>query len=301
MLRVHSLCVGPFGHLLRGLAGAAFALSAVSAQSPATSSPDCLAQLPPNVFTRVRVYLEATADSQSHKILPLADLFTQVVATRLRSELGAEGANLPAADSVLSWRQLGRGLVLTAHRDGRLNWSPNVEPDQPHLDPSAPLLERTLTAIRDEGERIFLPQDLGADSVTFRMSYEWPRPRPDGRTEPMAVRLAIPVFSLNVPWEKPAIARRKRGPKYPEGPLEGWAEGRVLLQFVVDTNGRADLQTLRELRRPRNLSDQLEAYYQDFAKAAIDWVKETEFAPAEIGGCRVRQLVQLPFAFKQRG
>jgi hypothetical protein len=191
--------------------------------------------------------------------------------------------------------------VLTAHRDGRLTWSPDVEPDQPYLEPSAPLLERTLSAVRDDGERIFFPPDLGTDSVTFRISFQWPRPRPQGGIEPMTVRLAIPVFSLNVPWEKPAVALGKRRPKYPVEPLEGWAEGRVLLQFIVDTNGRAELQTLRELRRPRHLSDQLEAYYQAFAKAAIAWVKETEFTPAEIGGCRVRQLVQLPFAFKLRG
>jgi hypothetical protein len=301
MLTVRSLFIAATVHALRGLAVTALALSAVGAQQSAVNSPgECLAQLPPTVFTRVPVHLEASADSQSSKILPLADLFTQAVATRLRSALGAEGVSLPPADSVLTWRQLGGSLVVTANRDGRFTWSPDADPDQPYFQPSAHVLERALAAVRDDGERIFLPEDLAGDSVTFRISYEWPRPRPEGVINPLTARFAIPIFSLNVPWEKPAVIVGKRRLKYPEEPLAGWAEGRVLLQFIVDTSGGAELHTLRELRRPQHLSDQLEAYYEAFAKAAIAWVKETEFAPAEIGGCRVRQLVQLPFAFKLR-
>jgi hypothetical protein len=261
---------------------------------------DCLAKIAASALTRVPVYLEAAAsDSQSRRALPGVDLLVQVVATRVRSALGATGDTLPHGDTQLSWRQLDGALSLTLYRDGRFIWAREPMPDRmaSFFEPSTELLERALAAARDEGERIYVPDELVFDSLAFSLRYTWPRPTPEGALAPLFARVAIPVFSLNVPWLKPAVTVRQGRVRYPEDPRQGFAEGRILLQFVVDTTGRAKMSTVRDLSRPQ-LPPKLAEYYRAFVAAAVSSVERTRFAPAEIGGCRVPQLVQLPFAFK---
>jgi hypothetical protein len=232
-------------------------------------------------------------------MLPGVDLFTQLVATRMRSALGAAEKELPQGDSVLKWNQLSGTVSLTTYRDGRFAWSRDTTPKPAwaFYQPSTELLERALAETRDDGELIFVPDELVFDSVAFTMSYTWPRPSSDGVVPGMIARLAIPVFSLSVPWEKPPVTVREPRVRYPEVPRLGYAEGRVLLQFIVDTAGRADLKSVRELGHPE-LSGALAQYYQEFLAAAIESLEHARFAPAQIGGCRVPALVQLPFQYK---
>lgn len=77
------------------------------------------------------------------------------------------------------------------------------------------------------------------------------------------------------------------GPAYPEMLRAAGVEGSVLAQFVVDTSGRADVATLRILQ-----SDH--ALFSDAVKSVLPKLR---FAPAEVGGTKVRQLVQQPFRF----
>lgn len=77
------------------------------------------------------------------------------------------------------------------------------------------------------------------------------------------------------------------GPTYPEMLRAAGVEGSVLAQFVVDTSGRADIATLRILQ-----SDH--ALFSDAVKAVLPRLR---FAPAEVRGVKVRQLVQQPFRF----
>ena len=75
---------------------------------------------------------------------------------------------------------------------------------------------------------------------------------------------------------------------YPEMlKVSGVGDGRVTVQFVVDTTGLADLRTWKVLETTNDL----------FAQAAKDGVSRARFYPAEIGGKKVKQLVQLPFTF----
>ncbi len=67
----------------------------------------------------------------------------------------------------------------------------------------------------------------------------------------------------------------------------GGADGKVTAQFVVDTTGRADMGTWKVLESTNDL----------FSQAAKDGVRKARFYPAEIGGHKVKQLVQLPFTF----
>jgi hypothetical protein len=62
------------------------------------------------------------------------------------------------------------------------------------------------------------------------------------------------------------------------------------VQFVVDTLGRADMRTFR-LLGPRQV-------YREFLQAVIDVLPRMRFSPPLYRGCKVKQMVQLPFAFK---
>lgn len=64
-------------------------------------------------------------------------------------------------------------------------------------------------------------------------------------------------------------------------------EGRVVAQFVVDTTGRAEMNSWKVLETSNEL----------FSQSAKDAVRGAKFYAAEVGGRKVRQLVQLPLQF----
>ena len=76
-------------------------------------------------------------------------------------------------------------------------------------------------------------------------------------------------------------------PTYPSMLQSAGVEGRVLAQFVVDTSGRADMSTFKVLETSHEL----------FAQAVRQALPRYRFFPAEIGGKKVRQVVQQPFTF----
>jgi len=61
----------------------------------------------------------------------------------------------------------------------------------------------------------------------------------------------------------------------------------VLAQFVVDTSGKADMGTFKVLETSHEL----------FSQAVRQALPRMRFFPAEIGGKKVRQVVQQPFTF----
>jgi protein TonB len=76
-------------------------------------------------------------------------------------------------------------------------------------------------------------------------------------------------------------------PRYPEALRSSGVEGRVVTLFVVDEKGRAEADSVRFLS-----SDN--ALFEDAVRRALPRMR---FIPAEIGGRKVRQLVQMPFVF----
>jgi TonB family protein len=95
-----------------------------------------------------------------------------------------------------------------------------------------------------------------------------------------------PYFEFQV--EKPAT--QKPGspkPRYPDVLRSTGLAGEVVAQFVVDTSGAIETSSLKFLKSSHKL----------FSKAVRDAAPLMEFEPATIRGRRVRQLVQLPFAF----
>jgi len=89
--------------------------------------------------------------------------------------------------------------------------------------------------------------------------------------------------------EKPASAAAGNPqPRYPEVLKASGVEGEVLAQFTVLETGRADMDTFKIIRSSNEL----------FSAAVKNVLPKMRFLPAEIGGKKVKQLVQLPFEFK---
>lgn len=95
-----------------------------------------------------------------------------------------------------------------------------------------------------------------------------------------------PYFEFQV--EKPALPREGNpNPKYPSMLESSRVEGEVLAQFVVDTSGRAEMGTFKVLKASNDL----------FASSLKSILPQWRFYPAEAGGHKVKQIVQLPLKF----
>ena len=111
---------------------------------------------------------------------------------------------------------------------------------------------------------------------------------PAGKVEagPAVMPGAKPMRDFQV--EKTAVpARGSSAPRYPDALRLGGVEGEVLVQFVVDTAGRAEVSSFKVLK---SSNDQ-------FTRAVENALPLMRFVPAEVGGRKVRQLVQQPFTF----
>lgn len=88
--------------------------------------------------------------------------------------------------------------------------------------------------------------------------------------------------------QKPIALAKSLNYVYPRNARLANQSGSALVQFVVDTTGRA---------RPESIVC-MHATYKDFADAAMSAVKLMEFHPAELEGHKIEQLVQYPIDFK---
>ena len=88
--------------------------------------------------------------------------------------------------------------------------------------------------------------------------------------------------------EKPVMqAPGSPSPRYPDILKSAGVEGEVVVSFTVDTTGRVIMSTLNILKSTHEL----------FAAAVRTALPTMRFLPAEVGGKKVKQLVQQPFVF----
>lgn len=100
-----------------------------------------------------------------------------------------------------------------------------------------------------------------------------------------------PYFEYMVARPATQAADTKR-PEYPAAMRGSGVGGDVLVQFVVDTTGLPVVGTLKVLKASK-------PEFADAVKAAFPGMK---FSPAQVAdGKKVRQLVQMPFVFKDPG
>ena len=131
------------------------------------------------------------------------------------------------------------------------------------------------------GPAFILPRLAGAQaSGGARPATTVPRPA----SVPAGQRDTV-YFEFQV--EKPAEPLPGRRPAYPSALSAAHVTGEVLVQFVVDTLGRPEVETFKVLKTTN----------EPFADAVRDVLPAMRFRPAEIHGRLVRQLVQQPFVF----
>ena len=96
-----------------------------------------------------------------------------------------------------------------------------------------------------------------------------------------------PYFEFQV--EKPVQQIPGTGtPRYPDALRSSGVEGEVQAQFVVDEDGKAEIGTFKVLKATNEL----------FASAVRAALPQMRFYAAEVGGHKVKQLVQQSFQFK---
>jgi periplasmic protein TonB len=101
-----------------------------------------------------------------------------------------------------------------------------------------------------------------------------------------AVNTDQPYFEFQVE-KQVQTAPGSPQPRYPDMLKSANGEGEVLAQFVVDTTGRAEMNTFKVLKSSHEL----------FTQSVRNVLPNMRFYPAEIGGRKVKQMVQQPFTF----
>ncbi len=283
------------------------AADSLAGPSPRTLA--CVRALPDSALHRAVVFVRAeVTDSADAPARPAVDLIAQELAVRVRAALArtplaataTAAAGLPPAIDSAFGRVYPEGKVLVvARRGGGLTWRVSTRPgaDRTPIE----LVERALRAAHAAHDVVVVNELLRGDSLAFELTFAsaW-LPGPGKARDTLRVRNPAPVFTALVPDEKQAAVRPGTFQlRYPASLQARGFEGRVVLEFVVDTTGRAEPGTVRDARPSTlaALAPGLRGAYREFLRAARDGVLGARFHPAEVGGCRVRQLVQLPLAW----
>lgn len=265
--------------------------------APAVSS--CIDHLPPSVFKRVAVY--AYVDLQDSASIPFAqsaDNFLQEVVNTVQRQLGSPEGKLPVGEPAVNWRGTDTPLHLVAHKDGRIV----VDRDSLGVATAAAasLVARAIDSITMFGQ-LEWSADSARDSVRFDIAFVRPVIDSAGHVGmPSHARDAVLVLSVLAPWERSVAMKPGQTPlHYPRGALNDRYEASILLTFIVDSAGHTVASTIHDLwpkEKPRPTGRD-SAAYQSFLDETERAVVKIDFNPAEIGGCRVPQLVRMPFVY----
>lgn len=98
----------------------------------------------------------------------------------------------------------------------------------------------------------------------------------------------IPSDSLDAP---PQMVGAKRPPLYPIDLLRNGRQGRVLVEFVLDTMGHAEKGTIRVVATPD----------RGFNLSAKAFIRDATFTPALFHGRKVRTRVRQPVDYSVHG
>lgn len=79
-------------------------------------------------------------------------------------------------------------------------------------------------------------------------------------------------------------------PRYPDSLQRAKVEGRLVVQFVIDTTGHAEMSTFKVMQSDNDL----------FTEAVKAVLPVSRFYPAEVGGRHVKELVTEPYVFAMR-
>ena len=210
-------------------------------------------------------------------------LWYQLYRLRSAMEIDCDLRVLRAHPDVRRYGSLLLAVAQRADRSGLL---------APALIESNSLLSRRILAMRRSAPRHRVTRSLvlvASVAALTMVACQMDGPgEPAGKVEagPAVMPGAKPMRDFQV--EKTAVpAPGSSAPRYPDALRLAGVEGEVLVQFVVDTAGRAEVSSFKVLK---SSNDQ-------FTKAVENSLPLMRFVPAEVEGRKVRQLVQQPFTF----
>ena len=275
------------------------------AQPASTGAPECTASLSPTAFHRVPILLNATVSNDDwREILPGADLLAQSVAMQVRSMLGASESELPAADSAVGLANFGGSMIISATRNGRLRSRvhPSSRTSAADSRSALSLIRRALAHLEASGESLMWPERFGPDTVEFSLTIHRPLVDEAGKISPVRLRQPIAVFTLGMPWETPVEQLKEPRIFYPERSRNKRVIGRVQFTFIVDEQGRVDVDSIEEVVPDPGSwpAADIRPHYQAFVAAVKRGLPSAEFRPAIVAGCPKRQLVVQSFEFTFR-
>jgi hypothetical protein len=261
----------------------------------------CVRAVPRSAYHRVGVGLDAIAyDARAKLFLPAADILAQTVAFRVRSMLGGSEERIPDADTVLvSPSEVWGAVRVTAGPDGKFSWRASRTAPADSARSALRLVTRALEELSSEGEMVMWPEGIGRDPVTFSLVILRPTVSREGIESAVKARRPMPLFMVDVPWEKPVEVLKLPRIHYPEALQSLRITGGVELEFIVDEGGELVPGSVEEVwpdDRPKLDRFQMEAY-RSFLRAVQRGLPSAEFSPAIIGGCTVRQKVRQVFNF----
>jgi TonB family protein len=98
------------------------------------------------------------------------------------------------------------------------------------------------------------------------------------------------VYAENLVEEKPSVLSGPTAP-YPELLKQAGIQGRVLVQAIIDTSGRAEPNSIRIIQSPNPVFD----------PGSRSYVLHALFRPARVHGRAVRVLIQVPIDYRITG
>ncbi len=224
-----------------------------------------------------------------------AALWWQVGRLRLAVEMDCDARVLRASGhGAANVERYGLLLLALGQRGGGLLRLP-----VPALSEPVSTLERRIAAMTDRTprNRWLRATALAAVAATVAaLACATPSPNhvlgPDGNLPVERVASAPVLMDSNTTFfefqvEEPVSPLNNVSPVYPAELKAQGVTGRVIAQFVVDTDGTADVRTFMAL----------DSDHQEFTDAVRAALPEMRFTAAEVGGRKVKQLVQQPFVF----
>ena len=161
-------------------------------------------------------------------------------------------------------------------------------PTEPNRKPSPPLPDRlpvpSLPIFDPKLPPIEMPLPSPANPTDFPRSGTANTLAPD-RGEPGAD--SVTTFRSDQVERQVGVLPGVPLPRYPEALRSAGVQGQVIAEFVVNELGRVEADSVRFVRSDNVL----------FEESVRNVLQRMRFAPAQIGGRNVRQLVRMPFVF----
>lgn len=268
------------------------------------SSKACVATIPDSAMVPVAVFsvvnIVLPRDSSWRLALRPAQALNRAAAAEVRTMLGATAGTTPSAGALVPWGDASGTLRVTIHRAGTLTFT-DPEPRLSGNGSGVALLGSGVTDAISSGFKFGWPAAMVSDSVVIDLELT---PESDG---PLSViwdpdiDAPEPVFTVMMPRVEPVREIRPPQITYPSELRGKNVMVLITLSFMVDTAGRVEMPTVREIR-PSVRADEMAAmgpYYNSLLAAVRRGLPSARYQPERAGGCPRRSLIRQSFKFER--